>query len=52
VAAPSTEDRVPMTFKLPVDTRRRLRIAAAEQDRDMQDIADEALIDWLTRHKF
>ena len=41
-----------MTFKLPPDIRRRLRIAAAEQDREMQDIASEALTDWLDKHKF
>jgi predicted transcriptional regulator len=45
-------ERVPMTFKLPADTRRRLRIAAAELDREMQDIADQALTEWLDKHKF
>lgn len=49
---PSPEEKVPMTFRVGVDLRRRLRIAAAEQDRELQDIAAEALDAWLKRHNF
>jgi predicted transcriptional regulator len=41
-----------MTFRIRGDLRRRLRIAAAQQDREMQDIAAEALTAWLERNNF
>jgi hypothetical protein len=35
-----------------VGLRRRLRHAAAEQDRELQDILTEALTEWLERNNF
>jgi len=46
------DDKVPLTIRVPGDLRRRLRIAAAQQDREMQDIAAEALTAWLDRNHF
>lgn len=45
-------DKVAMTVRLHPDTRRRLRIAAAETDRELQEIVAEAVSDWLTRNNF
>jgi len=44
-------EKVAMTVRLHPDVRRRLRIAAAEQDREIQEIVAEAITEWLTRHK-
>ena len=44
------DDKVPVTFRVPGDLRKRLRIAAAQQDREMQDIAAEALTTWLDQN--
>lgn len=46
------EERVAMTFKLPPNTRRRLRIAAAELNRELQDIADQAITELLAKLGF
>jgi predicted transcriptional regulator len=46
------DEKVAMTVRMPADTRRRLRIAAAELDRELQDIIAEAVTEWLTAHKF
>jgi hypothetical protein len=52
VSDSASDDRVQVTFRWSADLRRRLRIAAAEQDREMQDIAAEAMTAWLTKNDF
>lgn len=46
-----SDEKVSMTVRVHPDIRRRLRIAAAEDERELQDIIAEAIDDWLTRHK-
>jgi predicted transcriptional regulator len=44
-------EKVAMTIRLDPDIRRRLRIASAEKDREIQDIVAEAVTEWLAKHK-
>jgi predicted transcriptional regulator len=44
--------KVAVTVRLHPDLRRRLRIAAAEQDRELQEIVAEAVSTWLDNHNF
>ena len=44
--------RESLHVRLPVETVDRVREAAHRLRRDRQDIADEALRDWLTAHNF
>lgn len=37
------------TVKLRQDVHRRVRVAAAKQDRTVQDVFEEAVLDWLRR---
>jgi predicted transcriptional regulator len=49
---PDSDEKVAVTVRVHPDLRRRLRIAAAEQNRELQDIVAEAVSEWLTKHKF
>ena len=39
-----------MVIFLPPDTARRIKVLAAENDRTVQDIGEEAVTQWLERH--
>ncbi|WP_448070823.1 hypothetical protein [Georgenia yuyongxinii] len=41
---------VPMTFRVPPQVRKAVRHAAIEEERLVQDIITDALVDWLMRH--
>jgi hypothetical protein len=48
---PQTEDpRITISVKVRASIRKRLRLAAVEEDQDQQDIVDQALEEWLTKH--
>lgn len=42
---------VPLSTRIPESLRKRVRIAALENDRDVQEVVAEALATWLARHE-
>lgn len=42
---------VPLSTRIPESLRKRIRIAALDNDRDVQDVVREALESWLGRHE-
>jgi len=44
--------RESLHVRIPAETVERVRVAAFRLRRDKQDIADEALREWLDRHSF
>lgn len=51
-AVPLVQPRESLHVRIPVQTVERVREASHRLRRDKQDIADEALRDWLDRHSF
>lgn len=49
-AGGASEETVTFSFRGPKSLRRRLRMHAAETDRSVQDVAVEALQEYLERH--
>ena len=41
---------VPMTVRVRTSIRKRVRLAAVEDDTDLQTVVDQALEEWLTAH--
>ena len=48
--APKREERVQILTRIDAATRKRLKMIAVEQDRTIQDICEEAIRDFVTRH--
>jgi len=49
---PEPEPRTAIKINIRTPVRKRLAHAAIEEERPQQDIADEALDEWLTRHNY
>lgn len=48
--APKREQRVQILTRIDAPTRKRLKLIAVEQDRTIQEICEEAIRDFVTRH--
>ncbi|WP_020393467.1 hypothetical protein [Kribbella catacumbae] len=50
IEAQANDPVVPFSVRLKASTRKRVKSAAVDDERPVQDITEEAILEWLDRH--